>query len=831
MKMNASLCALAMMSALPVLSQSALQVDKEKDSLAIAEQLYAQSLNQNLSAKEKLATLRQAMDLFARFVATYPKSKLVPRAEYLRATCLTELGMSSQANQLLQSIATRTKGEYAAAAAYKMGSHASAQQSWEGAARYYQIVVQQSQRADLCNDARFRLAKALQMQNRIADAQQLYEQVLVLPKLDKNIEAATLYSLAQLKTQEGSLQEAFDLYARFLKLPIKKDAATEGSAVLQMARLSSKLGRREESKTYYAQLSQMQGMSAYQGEAQLEQILSLYKAKNYNGILEFISKELSPMSDPRQQANRDLIIGQALTELKHYEEAEAYFESAESLLPYSATAMDAAYRRIVASQLSGKADCFMLAEQFLKRYPNNQETAQSPLNDLVRLLYANHMMYLDVEEAARQFEAIRLENIPVDVRSKTLYSKAWCLAKSPSGSVEAINVLDSYIKDYPSDESLPDAIVLRASCLVNEGRLQEALADFDAVIDQNPKSKVAAVSWQSAAQACASAKKIKKMIHYYEGLIQNCPMVKKVALAEAHFNLARAYYKDDIQKATQHFIEARKYDPERYAKTVDFNLVQCYFKQQKHEKLLKALTDLKGSSSKLYAELPASIFRWCGWIYYQNKDYVNAYTYLNASLNREQKETYKSVDGQTLQRPKVEPLVWKTLAKTCLELRLCEEGLVASQHYISMEEQPYRKAEGMRDMAQLLIGLNRCDESIKLSEEAIEMGVDGPLKSALFITIGDAYIKKKDFSAAAKFYGRTANIVSDKALKPIALYKIAKALELAGRMSEAEIYQNSLKKEFPDWTPSARLSVFFSDIKNDKKEEPSAAPVQKGLNE
>ena len=126
-----------------------------------------------------------------------------------------------------------------------------------------------------------------------------------------------------------------------------------------------------------------------------------------------------------------------------------------------------------------------------------------------------------------------------------------------------------------------------------------------------------------------------------------------------------------------------------------------------------------------------------------------------------------------------------------------------------MESQPYRKAEGLRDQALLLIGLNRAAEARKLCEEAIAMGIDGPIKSALFMTLGDGFFADKQYAEAAKYYGRTANVVSDKEMKPTALYKIVRALQLCDKSGEAAQYEENLRSEFPGWVPDAATMLMM----------------------
>ena len=100
------------------------------------------------------------------------------------------------------------------------------------------------------------------------------------------------------------------------------------------------------------------------------------------------------------------------------------------------------------------------------------------------------------------------------------------------------------------------------------------------------------------------------------------------------------------------------------------------------------------------------------------------------------------------------------------------------------------------------------------------MGIDGPIKSSLFITLGDAWFADREFAEAAKYYGRTANVVSDKELKPMALFKIVKALQLCGKAGEADQYEQNLNTEFPGWVPDAATMLLVETA-----EKAAAAPA------
>ncbi len=811
----------------PNAADSPLVSNAESDSYAIAEQLYAHAQTRGVDAASRTAIMNRAAELFGDFTKKFPNNENRDKAQYLQAICQAESGNHQASNANLASLANGRHGEYAAAAAYKLGTQAVSRNLWETAIGYFRIAIRETQRPALRSDATYRLGRSLQQMGNRQEAENAFRQVQVMQDVQPSVAQAAILSLAQMKTEDGADAEAYPLYLSLLECP-NLDARVRGTATLQAARLAARLGKADESQKLYQQLSTMAGMEKYAGEAQMETILNLYRNKDFEGIVRQVSGGYAQIDDPAMAARRALIVGQANMELKRYDSAAQWFALAEQAQPQTPMAADAGYRRIVCAQQLRSSGFLSLAEKYLGTYAQpGSPTAELPSNELVRLMYADRLMQAglaragqegqsateaelkaqqeNIAQAARQFDALNIDRLPEAVQADALYKKAWCGAQVDGDrpSDDLMKTLESFISRFGQDARLPEALVLRATCRTKRNELGPALADYDRVINEFGDSAAFPVACQRAAQACAG-KDNAKMVAYYEKLIAcGAPRVKPTAIAEAHYSIARSLYEAEPARAIPHFEEAAKMDAEHYSKLVDLGLVQCHYKLKDAEKLHAALRKLEENNPASYQGLPPAILRWCGWMCSQSRKFVDANKYLSDALQREPQETYTAADGTQKTRAKVEPLVWKTLARVRLELKQYEFGLEPAQHYVSMESQPYRKADGMRDEAQLLIGLGRTAEARKVCEEAIALGIDGPLKSSVFITLGDACYVEKQYSEAAKYYGRTANVVNDKELKPQALYKIAKALRKAGKEGEASQYEESLRKEFPGWNPSS----------------------------
>ena len=796
----------------PASGDGPLVANAEADGYAIAEHLYAQARTATDPVARSQAMSRAAQ-LFHDFSTRFPKSAVSDKAMYLKAICQAEAGDLASSNNTLGELANGHKGEYAAAAAYKLANQATERQMWQKALGFYQITVRETKRPELRNDALYRLGRAQLQTGQRKEAEASFRSLQLMQGVNPLILQTALLSMAQMKTEDGNDAEAYSLFRNILNMN-GLDERVLGTATLQAARLAARLGKADESQQLYSRLTGIRGMEKYSGEAQMESILSLYKSGKYAEVVRRASTQPISLGDPAKDARRSVIVGQSAMEVRQYEAAIIWFEQAEKSQPGTPLAADAGYRRMICLQQVRGSNFFQEAEKYLSSYATpGTPTGGLPCVDLVRLMYADRLMSADTAAAARQFDALNFDNLPEAVRPDAMYKKAWTAAQ---GAVyDPLPTLTTYIESFPADFRMPEALTLRGTFHGKKGSINEALADYDRVIRDYPESESVAVCWQRAAKLCAG-RDADKMVHYYEGFIRECDTmtrqgrkIKPGALAEAHYNIAGVLAEKDPAAAVPHFQEARTMYPEQYAALVDLRLVQCFFKMKDAENLKKALVVLERGNQASYNALPPAILRWCGWTCFQTHDYLSADKYLSDALVREPREKFTAADGSEQERPKVEPIVWKTLARARLELRLYARGLSAAEHYVSMETQPYRKAEGMRDQALLLIGLNRGPEARKICEDAIAMGIDGPIKSTLFITLGDACYLDGEYSEAAKYYGRTANVVSDKEIKPLALYKITMALKKCGKEGEAAQYEQALQTEFPQWTPGKSVQQFM----------------------
>lgn len=807
-----------------------LTTNVEADSYAIAEQLYAQARSTQ-DAHARAQAMGRAADLFARFAEKFAQSELRGKAMYLQAICQAESGDAVSSNNTLERIATECKGEYAAAAAYKLANQEAERQMWTNAIKYYNITIARTNRTELSNDATYRRGRAELQAGKRKEAEDTFKALAAMEGIDSKILHASLLSEAQMMAEDGRYEPAYGLFSKLLEMK-ELDAKVKASATLQAARLASRLGNSDKSQKHYSALIRMPDMDKFAFEAQMERVLALYKNEKYKEIVDYALKPASVTVSDEKTARYAMIVGQSAMELKgvelkgasNYEVAAEWFGKVEYGHPETNLAADAGYRRLICIQQYEPASFQKDAAKYLETYakPGSATCCLMYVN-LVRLMYADRLMSSDKAEAAKQFDALDVKNLPDSVRAESMYKKAWAAVQvNPDADVP--QALNDFIDTYSADKHFPDALALRGTQRARKGEIDKALKDFDTVIEEYSDKEVSLVCLQRAAKLCAGSEKPEfkdKMVSYYKSFIsrysagvQKGMKIKTAALAEAQYNVACALAQKgaakELEEAENYFKEARTNDKEHYGHRVDLNLVQLYYKMQEAAKLKQALIDLEKNNQDSYKGLYVAILRWCGYSCYQSRDYFFAAKFLADSLPREQSDA------------KVESWVWKFLARSYLEQGLYEKGLEPAEKYLAIETQPYRLAEGKRDYAQLLVGVGRGPEAAKVCEDAISLGIDGPIKSSLFIVLGDACYISGQYGEAAKYYGRTANVVSDKELKPLSLYKIVRALKRDGKEGEASQYEKMLKTEFPTW--SAPVSV-EKLMESQNRPAPDSAPA------
>lgn len=764
-----------------------LKSDPGKDMLKIADVLFLQAQESKSDPEEYRRLMGLAAQRYSEYVQANPQAADVPIVLYRMAGCLMDAGQSAQAYQVFGTIVQRYQGDPAAAAAYKLATEAYKTSDWNNAERFYTTAVQQSTKAEFKVDAAYRLGRVyLELKNKAKAAEQ-FRYVISNPQVQPVFKQAAISSLATLLSEEGKNEAAYGLYKQLLAEE-GLTANVRGAALLRAASLASILNKPEEAQTYYDQIINNPTLTGNTAEAQLGMMMGLFKQGKYGDVVKFYDQGQIESPNQELEAKKRMLVGQSLYQLKDYERAVSLFTLAEKAYPHTEAAMEAAYRRLICENELKQPDFPFKAQNFLNNYARAYPS--SPWSDMVRLMAAENLFSSNPAQAAAFYEAINLDRIDPSLRADILYKDSWACAKAGNRE-KALTLLSKFIEAYPQDTRIPVAYAFRGDMYVQTGREVEAMRDFDEVIKRWPRNEAAALAWQKRAQIYNRKQDILNMIKSYEGLLENFPKAMPAALAEARFMVGRGYFdRKEFGKAISNLEEARTLNPEKYGEQADMLMILSYYQLQDVARLKDSLEGLRAKDPASLKRVPEAILAWLGMQAFSSRDFETADRYLTLSTQNNELRRAKRI-------------IWKNLAKARLALKRYETALVASNFYLQEETQPYGKVEGLLDKASILLGLGKYAEARKAAEEGLAVGVEGPLMATLKIVLGDIAYAEKKYDEAAKFYATTAELfVSDKELKPEALYKAHAALMKAGRVADAAPYKAALEKDFPGWTPS-----------------------------
>jgi lipopolysaccharide biosynthesis regulator YciM len=102
------------------------------------------------------------------------------------------------------------------------------------------------------------------------------------------------------------------------------------------------------------------------------------------------------------------------------------------------------------------------------------------------------------------------------------------------------------------------------------------------------------------------------------------------------------------------------------------------------------------------------------------------------------------------------------------------------------------------------MALGRSEEARVAADEALALRPQGHTSAGLNILVGDLELKSGNAKTAAGKYLIVVEFHEDKALKPLALWKLIQAFEKQADEAEAAKYREKLVTEFPNWKPTTR---------------------------
>ena len=730
---------------------------------------------------------KRAIEVLGGYLGQFGNHPNADAASWYLGESYAALGNQDSARKCYRDIVKRGgKSSFTMVAANRLAvEHYKNKEFAQAAPLYEQMAEAASTPLDRLKGRYFAAVAYDRLKDGKAKAAANYREVLADRSKENTFRNASQLALGRILVGDGKLEEA---------LPLLEDAAGKGSsaevrgpAALQAAAVAAKLGREEISAKYLELVLKTPGMEGSRENARFALMAAHFDRKDFAKVLDLYKADPAPGTN-EQDARRLMLAARSSYELKQYEESSRLFSEVEKHPAGGEWAYEASYLRLLSAYRGSGSHDLAEVDAFLDRY--RKDHAEDPKIHTALLIKAESLLEAKKpEEAAKAYRAINAGLLSGENRAGMLYNRGRCL-KETGDLKGALESFGEFIRDFPKDKRLPQALFSRALTHQAAGNPAKALADFDALIASGGPDELRATAYFEAGEILAKEEKLPEMMARYRGFLEEFPKASSERRALANYRIAWALVKSEQVKEALPLADlSRQLDPKTYAKPAGLMIAAGHY----------SLQDAKATGDEIDraiadgydAELPPALVTWAGAQAFQAKHYERAAKFLQMVADPKQaKDTPKAV--------------WRMLGKAQLETGNAEPALASLDHALAAEEHPTLKTEIMVDKGKALLALKRADEALAIAGEAQDLRPQGKANMEVRLLIGDAYMLKNDPGKANEAYvvAVTFSDPNDRELTPLAYHHLANSLEAVGKTADAEKYRRELKEKFPEWKPA-----------------------------
>ncbi len=730
----------------------------------------------------RFALYDRASQILTEYLSLYPDHPNAESAWWYLGNSHYQCGRIDDAKRCFHTLMSRhPRGKWSAAAAYTLAADHYNKREYALAAPMFERFASGSERLGDAARGYYHAGNCHRLIGRDREARAAFNKVLQ-DSASGTFAPQARIGLGHIAFKAGRHDEALRWFEEVLAVPHPAEIRCE--AALHAGLAAATLGRIAESDRHLALVMRFPEMKAFRAAAQTALMSNRFERGEYREVLEWF-RTPGIEAEGEDQAARLMIAARASMRLKRPKEALEWFRDVEKLVPpQSDAAFDAAYYRLLCFyQIEGRhvpeqVDAFL---QLYGKTRADDPRLHTALMMKAESLFAEKKM----EEAAKAYLKVDDSKIATTNRPGLLYQRGWCLAEA-GDAAGAIRSLTRFIDEYPKDERIPTALAKRAKSHEANGDPARAVADYDRILAIK-EDALAPHAWLESARLRRGEGSIAEMITRYRGLLQHVGNLSDPIRAEANYWIGWGLVKTNAASDAVAFLEqARKLRPDAYRRHAGILLALGFFAAQDHERLAEEIRT--AIEHRYVSEIPTQALQWCGIQAYNSGDHSTVVTCLTQAA--------------TPDDPRATPKeVWRYLAKSRLETGDAVGALDAVDHTLAVEDNAGWKADGMLDRGRALMRIGRLDESRKAAEDALELRPQGRTSAGLRVLAGDLEMLAGNFKKAAAEYLVVVQFIDDKDFKPLALHKLANALERQGDANGSADSRRQLVEQFPDWQP------------------------------
>jgi TolA-binding protein len=711
---------------------------------------------------------------YEKFLITYPTAKGRDIAMFRLAESHRMLGNEEAARagyeKLLQ---TFRQGEFAGAAAYRLGEYLYADKKYDPALIQFQLAAAQAGDDEVRLSAKYNIARCLERLKRPDEAAKCYGEVAAVQKDNPYLYYARL-SLAENAAAAGRKKEALENFSEIANG--SGPSAVRAEAAVKAAALAAELGDKQRALKLFNDAFASSEGGDWKPMAFLGAMRLNFELGAYRKVIDLSEKSPEGLPDD-ERAEILLLTGDSHRQLGNARAARAVYDRLLFQFPNAASAQDARFHRLLSMYQLDDPKLIPEVDDFLKSATDSRERAQ------VSLLKAEALFkQKKYAEAGPIYAKLGETDLAEELKIKALYKLGWCEAQT-GDYPGAIKTYTQYIEKNADSPTLPSAIVQRGLAYQQNKEYDAALKDFDRIIDTYPSATERELAFQQKALVLGQQRDYKGMTAVFGKLLEAYP--KSSAAGQAHFWIGWAAFEDkDYKGAIEHLEIARKLDAQ-YAERASLRIVLCYYYLQDRPALRRTIAENKGLN------IPVEITRWLGRKSFEEGDFSATEQYLLPVVK----------DSRN-----VDPDVLIELAEAEIQLGKTREAAPLVAQYLEAAREPANRARGLQASAAVSLGKKDFDGAAKLCDESLLLQPEGRLNAEGRLLSGEISFARGDYDDAARAFMTVALLYDDSSVTPRALRRAADAYRKANNEHEAEKTIQELQQRFPDFVKSPKIS-------------------------
>ncbi len=720
---------------------------------------------------------------YQRYIDQYPAATDMPTAYFRLAESYRHTGAINAAKVAYEMLLDRYQaGDFVGPAAYRLAELYYADKNYPMALPLYRRASARLKEPAVVNAAKFFMARCLEATDSKLEARSIYEELAEI-KESNPLQDASRLSYALLLKEAGSssgLAEALKQVQLLMRQTTNSDLQAEAAVHAGLWEIES--GQAEKGAADLKKALDLPGIGRWREAVQVGLVRMYYDTGKYKQVLDACAEQTPVLS---AEARPELLVlaGDANRQLGKFPEALALYDQVMKDFGNTPFAKEAGYQRLACLYNAGDAKLGAAIDAYLATGPEPAKRDQSLLMK-AEWLYKKQ----DYKGAAPIYDLIgKSSELNGTLKAEALFKFGWCCMQIRDFE-RAVKSFTQFIDDYPTNKTLPYALIQRAIAYQAQKNLPAAEKDFDTIIRRHPAAtKERELALQQRALIHGEQGDNAGMAESFEQLLKEYPQTG--AAAQANYWIGyTAYDAKEYKKAAEHLSKAREEDKDQFFERGAIRIILSYYYLEDRERVAREVDAYVQGGGK--TNVPPEVLRWLVEQDEKAGQFVEEEKYLVSLCARDE----------------AQPKDFLTLGNTRLKLDLFAQADEALKKYLDRVREPLTRALGLISYAKAQIGEKDFDGAQNSINEALTLQPEGKLSGEARIVAGDVQMARGNTEEAAKLYMSVAIIIDEETVTPHALEKAVEAWKKTpGHETDAKKTLNTLQSRYPEYFQETKL--------------------------